>query len=132
MGGSYHGGGTVVGWGGYWERYYAFGKPEGLSTPTKKGSKRAARRARGKARAEAAAVDEANPRQAQTSFPKSKLSQQDVLAALGLLPLPPKLDQRGPILKMLVAEGVLLPNGRPNPHHDKVRAIEAGKGKKKK
>ena len=44
----------------------------------------------------------------------------------------PKLDKRGPILKKLVAEGVLLPNGQPNPNNDKVRAIAARPRKKKK
>lgn len=94
----------------------------------KKGSKRSARRDRAKA----AAAGEQAPAWARKKFPKSSLSQQDVLAGLGLLPLPPKPHMRGPILKKLVAEGVLLPNGRPNPNNDKVRAIAAQPGKKKK
>lgn len=126
--GSYHGGGTVIGWGSYWERRYAFGTPEGGSVPSKKGSKRSARRARAKA----AANGEPTPTWARKKFPKSNLSQHDVLAGLGLLPWPPKLDKRGPILKKLVAEGLLLPNGQPNPNNDKVRAIEARPRKKKK
>lgn len=126
--GSYHGGGTVIGWGSYWERRYAFGTPEDRSVPSKKGSKRSARRARAKA----AAAGEPTPAWAQKKFPKSNLSQQDVLAGLGLLPLPPKPHMRGSILKKLVAEGVLLPNGQPNPHDNKVRAIAARPGKKKK
>ncbi|QQN74915.1 hypothetical protein [Croceicoccus sp. YJ47] len=75
---------------------------------------------------------EPTPAWARNKLPKSNLSQQDVLAGLGLLPLPPKPHKRGPILKKLVAEGVLLPNGRPNPNNDKVCAIAARPGKKKK
>lgn len=126
--GNYYGGGTVIGWGSYWERRFALGTPEGRSVPSKKGSKRSARRARAKA----AATGKPTPSWARKKFPKSSLSQQDVLAGLGLLPLPRKLDKRGQILKNLVAEGVLLPNGRPNPNNDKVRAIAARLGKKKK
>lgn len=125
--GSYYGGGTVIGWGGYWERRYAFGTPEERSVPSKKGSRRSARRARAKA----AETGEPTPARARKKFPESNLSQHDVLAGLGLLPLPPKLDKRGAILKKLVAEGVLLSVGRPNPHNDKVRAIAARLGKKK-
>ena len=126
--GSYYGGGTVIGWGSYWERRYALGTPEERSVPSKKGSKRSARRARAKA----AAAGEQAPAWARKNFPKCNLSQHDVLAGLGLLPLPTKLGKRGPILKKLVAEGVLLPNGRPNPNNDTVRAIAARPGKKKK
>lgn len=126
--GGYHGGGTIIGWGSYWERRYALGTPDGAGAG-KKRSKRAARRARAKARKNnPAPVPPPKPRM---TFPKSSLTQKEVLAGLGLLPLPPKPHARGPILKNLVAEGVLLPNGLPNPHNEKVRAIAARTGKTK-
>jgi hypothetical protein len=123
---SYHGGSTVIGWGSYWARRYALGTPDG-AVAEKKRSKRAARRARAKARKGNPAP--APPRKPRMKFPKSSLTQKEVLAGLGLLPLPPKPHARGPILKNLVAEGVLLPNGQPNPHNEKVRAIAARTGK---
>lgn len=129
--GGYHGGGTIIGWGSYWERRYALGTPDGAGA-RKKRSKRAARRARANARKDNPVLTApAVPAKRRMTFPKSSLTQKEVLAGLGLLPLPPKPHLRGPILKNLVAEGVLLPNGLPNPHNEKVRAIAARTGKKK-
>ncbi len=128
MGGSDHGAGTVIGWISYWERRYALGTSEERTVPSKKGSKRSARRARAKA----AAAGEQAPAWTRNNVPKCNLSQHDVLAGLGLLPLPPKPHMRGPILKKLVGEGVLLSNGRPNPNNEKMRVIAARPGKKKK
>jgi len=129
--GSYYGGGTIIGWGSYWERRYALGTPDGAST-AKKSSKRAARRARAKARKDNPAPPvPSTPRKRRIKYPKSSFTQKEVLAGLSLLPFPPKPEKRGQMLKNLVAEGVLLPTGLPNPHNEKVRAIAARTGKKK-
>jgi hypothetical protein len=121
--GGYNGGGTVIGWGRRWSDWSEFGQPDFVVAPKK--SKRARRREKAKARAAVqdggSFITPPQPRK----FPKSDLTQQQVLVAMGLHPLPGKPQKRGPILKQLVAEGVLLANGRPNPHHEKVRAIKA-------
>lgn len=127
MRGSYYGGSTVMGWGSYWERRYALGVLEAQAVPVKKGSKRKARRARAKA----AANGEPTAAWAARKFPRSPMSQKDLLRELGMLPLPRMLLKRGEILKKLVADGLLLANGQPNPDHHKVRAVGACMGKTK-
>lgn len=116
--GGYNGGGTIIGWGARWSDWRQFPYPEPASALPRPVSKRAGRRARARAAADAAKRGDALPE-------KSKLSPQQLFAGLGLLPLPAKLHKRGEILKRLVAEGLLLPTGRPNPDHPDVRAIEA-------
>lgn len=125
MGGSYHGGGTILGWGSYWERRYALGTPEAQSVPLKKGSKRKARRERAKATAN----NQPAPAWTAKKFPASPMTQKELLSALHLMPLPRMLAKRGEILKKLVADGLLLANGRPNPDHEQVRALAARMGK---
>lgn len=51
------------------------------------------------------------------------LTQAELLAALGISKRTMRSKQRGDILKTLVAEGVLLSTGQPNPQHPKVAAI---------
>lgn len=120
--GGYHGGGTIIGWGARWSDWQDFPKPELRSGTAQPLSKRAKRRAKARAEAEAAQRWGQN---LQPSTRTSKLTQEQLLRGLGLLPLPPKPQNRGDILKRLVAEGILLPTGRPNPDHPDVRAIEA-------
>lgn len=51
------------------------------------------------------------------------LTQAEVLKALGISKGMMKTKKRGDILKRLVAEGVLLNTGQPNPEHPKVIAL---------
>jgi hypothetical protein len=123
--GGYNGGGTIIGWGRRWSDWSDFSKPEPISVLAKQKSKRSRRRERARARLELQNSGSLGAPAQPPKFPRSSLSQQQVLVALGLHPLPGKPQKRGPILKQLVAEGILLANGRPNPHHEKVRAINA-------
>jgi hypothetical protein len=53
----------------------------------------------------------------------TSLAQAELFAALGISKGMMRSKQRGDILKTLVAEGVLLSTGQPNPEHPKVVAI---------
>lgn len=83
MGGTYNGGGTLIGPGIPWPVEPVFDPP---AVPT-------------------------------------SLSQADLLKALGYSKADLKPKKRGPILKQLVVDGLLLANGRPNPDHPKVCEI---------
>jgi hypothetical protein len=102
--GSYLGGGTVIGWGQRWSDSSDFPKPENpvgelSATPKRKNRKTADR------------------------SPAQGLTQHEALKALGMTTLPPKPAKRGPILKQLVSEGILLANGRPNHRRPKIKSI---------
>lgn len=57
------------------------------------------------------------------------ITQDEALVALGMPKSGMKPKERGGILKRLVAEGVLLPTGKPNPDHPKIVAIIARRSK---
>lgn len=61
--------------------------------------------------------------------PPVTVTQAEVLTALGISKTIMKTRKRGDILKNLVAEGVLLDTGQPNPKHPTVIAIIDGKAK---
>ena len=55
------------------------------------------------------------------------LTQAEVLKGLGISKAVMKSRKRGVILKGLVADGVLLDNGQPNPDHPQVMALLAAR-----
>ena len=118
--GGYHGGGTIIGWGARWSDWREFPEPNPIGAGAESLSKRAQRRSQGRAKAAKNGKQEM-----QSPTRVSKLTQKQLVAALGLSPKRAKPSGRGEILKRLVSEGILLPTGQPNPEHPKVRAIEA-------
>ena len=124
--GGYNGGGTIIGWGARWSDWHHFPAPasrsdKSLPVESLSSSERKQRRAQARAAAKAAkGGKQKRPRRTRSST----LTQKDVLEALGLLKAAGRLNNRGDILKRLVAEGFLLPTGLPNPDHPEIRAIE--------
>lgn len=95
MAGTYNGGGTLIGYGRPWAVEPTYDQPKPPSKPKRKGKS--------------------------APVPVPLLSQKELLSALGI----PKqrTKEHGATLKRLVAEGVLLDTGRPNPNNPRVIEI---------
>ena len=101
--GNYNGGGTLLGFGRKWSDHAEFPKPEAPAKSERILSKK-------------------------TRLQRRKISVIEELTAkeIGLAAYGAKLPRnplkRGPILKKLVLDGLLLQNGRPNANHPKIQA----------
>ena len=92
--GSYIGGGTIIGGGRRWSDWSDFPKSE--PPPLE---------------------------DAPESSSRVELDQRELLKRLGMSRKSLAGKKKGDVLKQLLGEGVLLPNGQPNPDHPKVQAV---------
>lgn len=128
--GGYNGGSTIIGFGRQWSFDPDFPATQLVAAPTKSTLRRAKMADQSNNLSIRKSPSGTVPSETIRLHSRVRtLDTKAILQGLGIA-LPKMPRKRGPILKQLVAEGILLRTGGINPHHPRVAAWLKSKGKR--